>query len=471
MKDKILLWIIGMVFVSGCTLHKASWIESTDGTYWKKKCISLSHDTSIVADAVIDANNRQQVIDGFGACFNELGWDALNTLDNKAREEVLKSLFDTVSGLNLRICRMPIGANDYARSWYSLDDSVGDFSMKHFSIARDQQTLIPYIKAAMKYNPGLKIWGSPWCPPAWMKTNGHYACRPDKVNDLRPEGEGMENKTQFRMEDPYLKAYALYFTKYVEAYRNEGIHVFAVNIQNEPNSCQNFPSCVWTAKDLNTFTGKYLGPAMKEKFPDMQIWYGTIERPSVEKIDTVLQDPESSKYVAGVAFQWAGKDAIAGVHSKYPSMKLMQSETECGDGSNDWKAAAYTYSLMQHYFDNGASIYSFWNPVLDKTGKSQWGWKQNSMITINSATKKVVYNPEFYLLKHFSSFIQPGARKLAVSGAWKSLLAFGNPDHSIILVVYNSSANKQTPRFRIGNTTFSPSLAPESFNTFVIPQP
>jgi len=115
-----------------------------------------------------------------------------------------------------------------------------------------------------------------------------------------------------------------------------------------------------------------------------------------------MQNPLTSKYITGVSFQWAGKQAIPGVHAKYADLKLMQSETECGNGSNDWKAAEYTFSLMKHYFENGASVYSFWNSVLDETGKSMWGWKQNSMITVTSSTKEVVYNPEFYLLKHFS---------------------------------------------------------------------
>jgi glucosylceramidase len=361
---------------------------------------------------------------------------------------------------------MPIGANDYSRNYYSLNDSAGDFKMKYFNIERDRTVLIPYIKAALKYRPDLKVWGSPWTPPSWMKTNNHYACRPDVVNDMKPEQAGQEGVTQFRMQKQYLEAYALYFTRYIQAYRNEGINISGINVQNEMNSCQNFPSCLWTATDLGTFIGKYLGPQMKKASPETEIWFGTYERPLVEKIDTILQNPVTAKFISGISFQWAGKQAIPGVHKKYPQMKLMQSETECGNGSNDWAAAEYTFSLMKHYFENGVSVYTFWNSVLDESGKSMWGWKQNSMISIDSKTREVKYNPEFYLLKHFSYFIQPGARMLETEGNNQEVLAFKNPDGKIIVIAGNKDANAREIKIKAGDRTIVVTLKGHSFNTF-----
>ncbi len=465
-----LVLVLGFLFVafSENGMAQVQWTQSTNSNAWTHKSTVLTKATDKEVDATIMVNDKEQVVDGFGACFNELGWTALSVLDNGTRESILKNIFDPKDGLKLNICRMPIGANDYARDFYSLDDSVGDFEMKYFNITRDKEVLIPYIKSAMKYRPDLKIWGSPWCPPSWMKTNNHYACRASATNGLTYDKNGRENLTQFRMEPDYLKAYALYFTKYIQAYRNEGIHITGVHVQNEMNSCQNFPSCIWTSEDLGIFIGKYLGPAVTTYVPDAEIWYGTYERPSVEKIDTIMQDPLSSKYIHGVSFQWAGKQAIPGVHKKYPALKLMQSETECGNGSNDWKAAEYTFSLMKHYFDNGVSVYSFWNSVLDETGKSQWGWKQNAMVTVNSKTKETTYNPEFYLLKHFSYYIQPGARKLKTAGNDAELLAFINPDKSKVVVIGNKEESAKMINLQIGKDALCVQLEPHSFNTFII---
>jgi len=363
---------------------------------------------------------------------------------------------------------MPMGANDYSRMFYSYNETAGDFEMKNFSIAHDTAGLLPYIKEAMKYNPKLQVWGSPWCPPSWMKTNNHYACHRDTVqNDLPIAGEGMEGKNQFIMKEQYLKAYALYFAKFIQAYRAEGVNLNAVHVQNEPNSCQVFPSCVWTASALRDFIGKYLGPELIKQELDAQIWLGTIERPSVEKIETVLTDSLSAKYVKGVGFQWAGKGAIPGVHKKYPNMKLMQTETECGDGSNDWKAAEHTWGLMLHYLTNGANSYMYWNIILDETGKSQWGWKQNSMISVDSKTRKAKFNPEFYLMKHLSHFVQPGSKRLITEG-WEDVLAFANPDGSTNLLIYNPFEKVKDINIRVKEQSFSTKIQPKSFNSFTI---
>jgi glucosylceramidase len=449
-------------------ISQIKWIETTNIKQWVESHAKLTELSDNKIDATILLDQKEQIVDGFGACFNELGWTALSVLDVNSRNNIIKSLFDPEVGLKLNICRMPIGANDYARDYYSLNDSVGDFEMKYFSIARDKEMLIPYIKEAMKYRPDLRIWGSPWTPPSWMKTNNHYACSPSATNGLATELRGNENVTQFRMEPDYLNSYAKYFVRYIQAYRNEGINIMGIHVQNEMNSCQNFPSCIWAAKDLGIFIGKYLGPAINSTVPGVQIWYGTYERPSVEKIDTIMQDPLSSKYINGISFQWAGKQAIAGVHNKYSDMKLMQSETECGNGSNDWKAAEYTFSLMKFYFENGISVYSFWNSILDESGKSMWGWKQNSMITVNSKTKEITYNPEFYLLKHFSYFVQPGARKLKTSGNNAELLAFVNPDKSLVIIIENKDEEARITNLQIGRKQMTVQLQPHSFNTFKI---
>ena len=213
--------------------------SSSEGSFWNEN-LAVQVKKSVpdeTADVVIRTDQKQQQVEGFGGCFNELGWEELDNLSVDKREMILRDLFDQEAGCKFTICRMPIGANDYAVDWYSHNECIGDLEMKHFSIDRDKQRLVPYIKAAQKYAPNLKVWASPWCPPSWMKTNNHYACSPGVVNDLKPEGAGREMETQFRMEPAILDAYALYFSKFVRAYEKEGIPIVAVHVQNEPNSC------------------------------------------------------------------------------------------------------------------------------------------------------------------------------------------------------------------------------------------
>ena len=196
--------------------------------------------------------------------------------------------------------------------------------------------------------------------------------------------------------------------------------------------------------------------------------FGTMERPNVALVDTVLNDPLAGKYIKGIGFQWAGKNAIAGAHKKYPDMRLYQSEQECGDGKNDWAYCCYAWTLMKHYISNGANAYMYWNLSLDKDGFSRWGWRQNSLVSIDLQKETFTYNYEYYLLKHVSHFVMPGARLLKTNGTFTSLLAFVNPDSSIVLIARNDDKSDKKINIKIGSKEINPFLKADSFNTFVV---
>lgn len=446
-----------------------SWISSTDQNEWKKqKNINLkNYKSSDSINVEIQTNQKQQVIDGWGGCFNELGWDALSALSLSERTKVLKAFFDPKEGLKYNICRMPIGANDYARNWYSLDDTEGDFKMKNFSIKRDQSGLIPYIKAAMQFNPKLKVWASPWSPPTWMKTNHHYANAPGDHNDLT-WANAVKSGNQFIQKPKYLSAYALYLRKFVESYQKEGINLYALHVQNEPYTINQWPNCSWNAAGLRNFIAGYLGPEFAKNKTNAQIWFSTINNGKLPVFDTVLANPSSHKYIAGVGFQYEGKAVVADIARKYPELKRMETETECGDGTFDWKAAEHTFNVMKTYLDGGVNAYMYWNMILDDTGKSSWGWKQNAQVIINKTSKKVTYTPEFYLFKHFTTYVVPGSVKVKSTGTFKNVLAFISPDNQVIIVADNTSENPTSLQIKIKDKNLDVTLAAKSFNTFVV---
>jgi len=137
---------------------KIEWVSTTESKDWvinKSFYPSISH---VKADAEIETGKPLQTINGFGGCFNELGWTSLSLLNETDRQGIFKELFAPGFGANFTICRMPVGANDFSLKWYSYDETDGDFAMKDFSIANDLQTLVPFIKSAKKYNPTLKMW-------------------------------------------------------------------------------------------------------------------------------------------------------------------------------------------------------------------------------------------------------------------------------------------------------------------------
>ncbi len=164
------------------------WIATRPGAPWQKQPDPRPGLSACTLSLKPGAAQRWQ---GFGGCFNELGWKALSRLDAARRENVLHELFSPAGGCGFNYCRLPIGASDYAESWYSHNEQAGDLEMKHFSLARDEQSLIPYLQAARRHQPDLTLFASPWSPPTWMKqppayNNGTLVWTPGKPDGVCP---------------------------------------------------------------------------------------------------------------------------------------------------------------------------------------------------------------------------------------------------------------------------------------------
>jgi len=426
--------------------------------------VSKNAAENMVMDTLfINSEVTEQVLDGFGVSFSELSARSLGLLSETDRSAILDELFTPGKGANFIINRCPIGANDFSFDWYSYDEIDGDFEMSCFSIDRDTLLLIPLIKSALERNPEMTLWSTPWCPPTWMKRNHHYAMVPARVNDLPEEGRGHEGEDMFIQEDDYFEAYSLYFQKYIEAYRNQGINISMVMPQNEPNSAQNFPSCCWTSAGLCRFLS-HLCPKMSDEGID--VYFGTCERPNPALIDTVLTNPNVGKYIKGVGFQWAGRSALPVIRSKYKGLKLVQTEQECGDGRNDWKGAAHSWELLKHYLGNGVNIYDYWNLALTESEPSNWKWFQNSLVIVNQLERSYRFSIEYYLLKHFSHYVLPGAKVISVPQDIDAL-AFKNENGSIVVVAANLKNTANNLTIVIDGKATAVFLEPESFNSII----
>ncbi len=396
-----------------------------------------------------------QRIDGWGGCFNERGWKAMEILSSADRLKLMKNLFDARDGLNLDLCRTPIGSSDYAISLYSLDETAGDFSMQHFSVERDRERLIPFIKAAMAIRPDLRVWGVPWSPPSWMKDSG------------RLDGGKIKD------DDKTLDALALYFVKYVQAYQADKIPLYMVMPQNEPSYSNGYSSCQWTGTQLAKFIGHHLGPAFKSNRLKCLIYLGTLARTDPENylfsIAPSLDDPVIRPFIDGIGCQWSGDQLMRDTRFLHPDIKLMQTENECGEkNTNDWPFAAHQFERAVVYFGSGASASMIWNLVLDETGMSTAGWAQCSPVVVDQKTRKVIYTPYYYCYRHFSGFIKPGAHRIAIEGSWGNKLAFLNPDGTVVIVLANTAGEDLTVTVMLNGKIFKANLPAKSFNTFSV---
>jgi len=449
-------------------------ITTTEATPWKDGSVFKPTFAWDMLNLNVDPEQSTQTgrkMEGFGACFNELGWTSLSALGEQDREAVMHELFDPAARGRLNYCRMPVGANDFATEAYSYDETDGDFELKHFSIEHDRQTLIPFIHAVMRHQPNLRLWASPWTPPSWMKRNHFYAEAAGmqtaglKGNGIRPDQIGHEGEDMFIQEPRYFDAYARYFGRFIDSYRAEGISVGVVMPQNEFNSAQNFPSCTWTAEGLTRFL-HYLGPEMRKRGVD--VFFGTLERGNPKLLETVLADKEVAQYIKGVGVQWAGKNALPQIHREFPDLQIFQSEQECGDGKNTWSYTGYCWQLMKHYLRSGATGYMYWNISLDRDAKSTWGWNQNSLVSVDSAAKTFSYTHDYYLLKHLTHFVDVGARNVETTGTCDDSLAFVNPNGTAVLLLRNESAHPQLVQVQVRERAFVVEMPPDSLGTLSI---
>ncbi len=442
---------------------KVTHIASYDNDCWKEEGLL---DSALTKDTLELTGTKKQTVLGFGGCFNELGWEALQLVSADKRKVFLDELF-LEENCNFNYGRIPIGANDFSLEWYSCDEVTDDFDLKHFNIDRDKQYTIPFIREAQERQDALTLFASPWSPPTWMKTKKAY------------------NFGRIRMEDKVLKAYARYFVKFVQEYTKENVSVSQVHVQNEPMADQKFPSCLWSGENMRDFIRDYMGPAFKEAGLDTELWLGTINGPFIDFMmpgmsapfsefydqfaNTILSDEEARSYLTGVGLQWGGKHVMEQITASYPEMRYMNTESECGDGVNSWEHMEYIFNQMWFYFRHGAERYTYWNMALQEGGVSTWGWSQNSLCTVNPETGDLKLQPEFYLMKHFSHFVKPDAHMLETKGRWTTnTVAFENTDGSVALIVGSNMNRDREFNFVHGEKTFSASIKAHSIHSFLI---
>ena len=412
-------------------------VTSTRDAYWKTDG-QLTELSSGTADVTIDDRVVAQPWVGFGGTFSERSGDALSVLSPSDQQAALGLLFGR-DGLRFTYGRVPIGASDYAIDRYTLDESPGDTSMAGFSIERDKQKLIPYIKAALAAAPELHLWASPWTPPTWMKSNNAF------------DGGTMNE------DDATLEAFALYLTRFVEEYAKQGIPIEVVHPQKEPNLGLDFPSCIWSASAMTHLIGGHLGPMFAAHDVKAQIFLGSLSEDdhsgrALEMITAVTSDATSMAYVKGFGFEWQGLGLLASV--KPTGLPVWQDNHNVGNlpwdlfnptaAPNDHLYALTSWEFIRDWIAGGVNAYFTSNMILDSVGVGigELVWPQNALLVVDRASKQLIVTPAFYVFRHISAFVDPGARVIGTSGG--DALAFKNPDGSLVTILFNSGAAKST---------------------------
>jgi len=410
----------------------------------------------IMRTITVNPDATYQMMDGFGASFTDASaWLVYNELDEPSRKDLMTKLFSYEDGIGISFLRQPMGASDFAHRLYTYDDvpaGTEDYELEHFSIEHDRQYIIPCIKDALELNPMLKVMASPWSPPAWMKTSGHLI-----GGSLRKEA---------------YDAYARYFVKFIKAYEEEGIPIYAVTPQNEPL----YVPTEYTGMKMEPyaqaeFINNHLGPEFEKNGLNTKILVYDHNWDNVTYAMEVLQ--KAGKYVAGSAWHCYGgsHDAMSVVYKKFPDKGIWFTEASGGQWVPPFNDAFA--DQMMHVIRstrNYSKTVAWWNIALDQNNGPTV--LKNSIcrgiVTIDTSTGEVTYNVDYYTLGHISKFVKPGAYRIDSDNYMNDVesVAFKNPDGSIVLIVSNRTTKDKTLDVKYGNSSFSYKLPGKAAATF-----
>jgi glucosylceramidase len=429
----------------------------------------------------VDPSRSYQRIEGFGASITDSSAHLLAASPD--RDAIMRELFDPVNGLGLSYLRQPMGASDFvAGPHYTYDDLPAgqtDYEMRHFSIAHDRAQILPLLRQARALNPALKIMASPWSPPAWMKTN-HSLVGGRLIDDPR-----------------IYRAYALYFVRFLQAYKEAGVPVDAVTLQNEP---QNRTPSGYPGMDLRdpeeARLVETLGPQLRRAGLRTKIlgydhnWslhpndVGPPDDPAnPEYAKSLLDDAGARKYLAGTAFHcyFGDPERQSALHAAYPDKDIYF--TECSGSLSGNPATTFPDTLHWHtrYLTvgavrNWAKTVITWNLALDPSGGPHNGGCGTcfGVVTIDPATGQATPTADYYVLGHVTRFVRPGAVRIdsTVEGTiWD--VAFRNPDGSIVVLAVDDDWGTGSQKFNLhaGGQEFSYELPAGAVATFVLPGP
>ena len=465
-------------------------VYETSAAGHKLTQIKTFSEGKIVSEINLNPEEKLQTITGFGGAFTESSAYLLNQMSPEKRDQIIKAYFSN-DGAAYSLTRTHMNSCDFSLSNYSYTAVEGDTELEHFSIDHDKDDLIPMIKAAQEASKdGFKLFGSPWTAAPWMKDNNSWV-----GGKLKPE---------------YYNTWALFFSKYADAYKAEGIDIWGFTVENEPmGNGNNWESMVFSPEEMTLFVQKYLGPTLEAKGQEDLVILGFDQNRGdlKEWVDVMYKDEVSSKYFEGTAIHWYESTydyfpkELEYAHHKAPNKYLIQSEAcidsevpaweddpwywskEATDWGYDWREAEKKYlhpkyAPVNRYardiigcLNNWVDGWVDWNMVLDRQGGPNWvkNWCVAPII-VDPVQDEVYLTPLYYVMSHFSKFIRPGAVVIGAESSDTDLMvtASQNLDGSIAVVIFNEGFKPKSFELKTAMTTKQILISPQAIQTILI---
>lgn len=412
----------------------------------------------------VDPSIAFQTFIGIGGAFTDAAAETYARLPLTAQEEFMTACFDRDKGIGYSIARTTIHSSDFSSASYTYADE-NDRELKSFSVAHDTLYRIPFIRKALAAAGGrLPVFASPWSPPAWMKDNRNML----QGGKLLPE---------------YYDTWADYFVRFIRAYEAKGIPIWGITVQNEPMAKQTWESCIYTAEEERDFIKNHLGPALwKNDLKQVKLIAWDHNRDLIyHRASAILSDPEAARYVWGIGFHWYESwtgapipENVQRVAEAFPDKPLLLTEA-CNspfswDTFDEWYWGEKYGAAMIRDFNNGAVAWTDWNILLDETGgPNHVGNFCFAPIHANTKDGTLHYMNSYFYIGHFSKYVHPGARRIAVSSSRAQLLVTGfiNPDGTVAVIVMNQGNTAVDYRLYTGRQAVETTSLPHSIMTLV----
>lgn len=431
-----------------------SWVTKADQTVLLQKQVVFTFNASANAypTVAIDTTQKYQTIDGFGYALTGGSAYVINKLDANTKNNLLQELFgNNDNSIGVSYLRISIGASDLNASVFTYDDVDGDTTLSQFSLAKDEADVIPLLKQIIAINPNIKILGSPWSAPIWMKDNKNTV-----GGSLLPQ---------------YYSVYANYFVKYIQAMKAEGITINAVTPQNEPLFGGNNPSMVVTADEEGTFIKNDLGPAFAAAGITTKIivYDHNCDRPDYPI--NILKDADAAKYVDGSAFHLYAGDisALSTVHNAFPNKNVYFTEQWTGSKESfSDNLLWHTKNIIIGTMNNWGRAAIEWNLASDANYQphTQGGCDEcKGALTISGSVSR---NPSYYIVAHASKFVPAGSVRIASSivGGLHNV-AFKTPQGKKVLIVLNDGTSPVNFNIKYKGAIATTALPAGSVATYV----
>ncbi len=404
-------------------------------------------------------------------------WLFARKLTAAQTDAAFKTLFSRKDGIALSFLRQPIGSSDLAVTFYSYDDlcqqtdeacttpaGVSDPGLAHFSLAHDQEYILPLLREALAVNPSIKVMLTPWSPPEWMKSSGSML------------GSNPETKEPSSLRPENYPAFANYLVKTVEGYQNAGVGVYALSVQNEPlYAPPTYSGMRMMPEEQAAFLGDALGPAMAVAGLKTKVMAYDHNWDQPQYPETVLKDPKAGAVAAGAAWHhYAGDPSVMSeFHDEFPQKDQWVTESSGGAWQKGNVLATEAAELIA-VTRNWAKSYVLWALATDQNYGPHVGGCATcrGLVTIDSANPEnpVRLERDYYVLGHASKFLLPGAVRIAsdepADGKLKDV-AFSNLDGTIVLYALNTGTTSQTFQIGFHGKTVATILPAGSVATFV----